>query len=151
MPPKRRPQELGSPQRIYDNSGEELIEQTEAGRLLVTILFFVVLFEANRAQQEKREAAKKKKSKSNGTLAVRTGSKSGTSSRYALSQAESGLGSGDESDGQSAIRSVEEKEKGKGARRGPGNASMQHFKDPVPVQDKSGQKRWEFRCQYCST
>ena len=103
------------------------------------------------AQQEKREAVKKKKSKSNSAEVARTGSKSGTSSRYASSQAESGLGSGDESDGQSAIRSVEEKEKGKGARRGPVNASMQHFKDPVPVHDKGGEKRWEFRCRYCST
>lgn len=60
----------------------------------------------------------------------------------------SDIDSGDESDGQSALRQVEEKNKLKGARRGPGNASMKHFKPPVPVmQDKN--MRWEFRCLHC--
>jgi hypothetical protein len=59
------------------------------------------------------------------------------------------IDSGDESDGQSALRGVETKEKPKAARRGPGNASMRHFYDPTATVDRSGQKRWEFRCRFC--
>ncbi|KAF8347489.1 hypothetical protein F5887DRAFT_882038, partial [Amanita rubescens] len=55
------------------------------------------------------------------------------------------------SDGLSALCEVEDQEKTQGVRRGPANASMQHFKDPVPVVDKKRNKRWEFHCRYCST
>jgi hypothetical protein len=55
-----------------------------------------------------------------------------------------------ESDGESALREVEARDKPKGARRGPGNASMQHFHEPAATVDKSGQKRWEFRCRFCT-
>ena len=34
-PPKRRQQEPESPEQIYDDGGDELIEETEAGHLLV--------------------------------------------------------------------------------------------------------------------
>lgn len=58
--------------------------------------------------------------------------------------------SGDESDGTTALKRVQEQEQKHGARRGPGNASMQYFHDPVPVRDDKGQPRWEFRCRHCS-
>jgi len=60
------------------------------------------------------------------------------------------IDSGDESDGKSALRNVETREEPKAARRGPGNESLKHFHDPVPTVDKSGVKRWEFRCRFCS-
>jgi hypothetical protein len=59
------------------------------------------------------------------------------------------IDSGDESDGQSALRDVETKEQGKGARRGPANTSLQHFREPVAVADSKGNTRWEFKCKYC--
>jgi hypothetical protein len=55
-----------------------------------------------------------------------------------------------DSDGKSALRGVEAKEEPRAARRGPGNASMQHFYDPTAIVDRSGQKRWEFRCRFCA-
>jgi hypothetical protein len=58
--------------------------------------------------------------------------------------------SGSESDGESALRDTAAHEQAQGARRGPENASMQHFHDPTPVLGKSGDKRWEFRCKYCT-
>ncbi|KAJ3914886.1 hypothetical protein F5877DRAFT_49611, partial [Lentinula edodes] len=60
--------------------------------------------------------------------------------------------SGSESDGQSAQHKVdteEAREQAKGARRGPSNASMQHFHEPVAVMDKKKGARWEFKCRYC--
>ncbi|KAJ3747488.1 hypothetical protein DFH05DRAFT_1393207, partial [Lentinula detonsa] len=57
------------------------------------------------------------------------------------------------SDGQSAQHKVDAEEAGeqaKGARRGPSNASMQHFRDPVAVKDLKKGNRWEFQCKYCS-
>jgi len=62
---------------------------------------------------------------------------------------DAGIDSGDESDGKSALRNVEAREEPRAARRGPGNASMQHFHDPIATVDRSGQKRWEFRCRFC--
>jgi hypothetical protein len=59
------------------------------------------------------------------------------------------IDSGTESDGKTALKEVEEREQPKAARRGPGNASMQHFHEPVPITDRSGQKRWEFKCKFC--
>lgn len=55
----------------------------------------------------------------------------------------------DESDGQSALREIEVRDQGLGARRGPQNSSLQHFYDPVPVVDKNRSSRWEFKCKYC--
>lgn len=53
------------------------------------------------------------------------------------------IDSGDESDGRNALRNVEAREQSKAARRGPSNASMQHFHEPTPVEDRTGNKRWE--------
>jgi hypothetical protein len=61
------------------------------------------------------------------------------------------IDSGDESDGRNALRGVETREEPRAARRGPGNASMQHFHEPTAIVDsRSGQKRWEFRCRFCA-
>jgi hypothetical protein len=60
------------------------------------------------------------------------------------------IDSGDESDGETALRQVEAREEPRAALRGPGNASMQHFHDPTAIVDRSGQKRWEFRCRLCT-
>lgn len=60
------------------------------------------------------------------------------------------IDSGSESDGKGALRDVEVREEPKAARRGPGNASMQHFHEPTAAVDKSGQKRWVFQCQFCT-
>lgn len=59
------------------------------------------------------------------------------------------IDSGEESDGKSALRHVEARDKPRAARRGPGNASIQHFHEPTPVVDRLGHKRWEFRCRFC--
>jgi hypothetical protein len=48
----------------------------------------------------------------------------------------------------SALREAEAKEKSKGARRGPSNASLEYFHNPTPVTD-NGKKRWEFKCRHC--
>lgn len=61
-----------------------------------------------------------------------------------------GIDSGDESDGRSALREVEAGEEPRAARRGPGNASMRHFHDPTALVDRTGRKRWEFRCRFCA-
>jgi len=58
------------------------------------------------------------------------------------------IDSGDESDGGTALRNVEAREQSKAARRGPSNASMQHFHEPTPVEDRMGNKRWEFKCRF---
>jgi hypothetical protein len=59
--------------------------------------------------------------------------------------------SGDESDGTSALKRVKDQEDAAGSRRGPANSSMKHFHEPIPtVEQKSGVKRWEFRCRYCT-
>ncbi|KAJ7572408.1 hypothetical protein C8J56DRAFT_709855, partial [Mycena floridula] len=55
------------------------------------------------------------------------------------------------SDGLSALRAVEEREKPKAARHGPSNNSMQHWHTPKPIRDSAGNLRWEFRCKYCSS
>ncbi|KDR77845.1 hypothetical protein GALMADRAFT_50527, partial [Galerina marginata CBS 339.88] len=48
------------------------------------------------------------------------------------------IDSGEESDGMSAFKSVQAHEKKQGARRGPSNASMKYFHDPLPVLDERG-------------
>ncbi|KAF8233939.1 hypothetical protein L208DRAFT_1028027, partial [Tricholoma matsutake] len=48
------------------------------------------------------------------------------------------INSGDESDGRSALRGVEVKEELRAAHRSPGNASMQHFHDPMAIVDQLG-------------
>jgi hypothetical protein len=60
------------------------------------------------------------------------------------------IDSGDESDGNNALREVEAREELKAKWQGPGNTSMQHFHELTATVDKSGQKRWEFRCRFCS-
>ncbi|KAF8148920.1 hypothetical protein B0H34DRAFT_623599, partial [Crassisporium funariophilum] len=45
------------------------------------------------------------------------------------------IDSGDESDGQSAFKKVEEADTAKSGRRGPRNKSMRYFRDPIPVKD----------------
>jgi len=60
------------------------------------------------------------------------------------------IDSGDESDGRSALRGVDAREGLRAARRGPGNASMQHFHVPMPIVDRLGKKCWEFRCRFCA-
>lgn len=62
------------------------------------------------------------------------------------------IDSGDESDGQSALKKVVEAEQkpAGNARRGPANVTMQNFTDPLPVSDAKGELRWEFRCKRCS-
>ncbi len=59
------------------------------------------------------------------------------------------IDSGEESDGMSALRKVEEQESAKSARRGPRNKNMQYFYDPIPVKDGKD-KKWEFKCKTCS-
>jgi hypothetical protein len=58
---------------------------------------------------------------------------------------------GEESDGHTALRDTEAREQAQGARRGPGNASVQHYRTPSPIVDRSGGKRWEFKCKYCAS
>ncbi|KAF8236849.1 hypothetical protein L208DRAFT_1250454, partial [Tricholoma matsutake] len=60
------------------------------------------------------------------------------------------IDSGDESDGRSALRGVEVKEEPRAAHCSPGNASMQHFHDPMAIVDWLVQKRWEFQCRFCA-
>ena len=50
------------------------------------------------------------------------------------------IDSGDESDGKGALRQVEAGEKPRAAWHGPSNASLQHFHEPTPIIDRSGQK-----------
>ena len=59
------------------------------------------------------------------------------------------IDSGDESDGKSALRLVEARDQPRAAWRGPSNASIQHFHEPTPIIDRSGQKHWEFQCRFC--
>ncbi|KAF7794639.1 hypothetical protein EIP86_005776 [Pleurotus ostreatoroseus] len=60
------------------------------------------------------------------------------------------VSSGEESDGQSALRDVESQEAKYGQKRGPENRSLQHWHDPIPVNDRKRGARWEFKCRYCS-
>jgi hypothetical protein len=41
--------------------------------------------------------------------------------------------SGDESDGTSALKRVNDQEDVAGSRRGPANSSMKHFHEPIPT------------------
>ncbi|KAJ7582416.1 hypothetical protein C8J56DRAFT_791591 [Mycena floridula] len=62
------------------------------------------------------------------------------------------ISSADESDGQSALRAVQDQEKRKAARPGPQNESMKHFNAPTASfinKGKGKEKRWQFRCKYC--
>ncbi|KAJ7200427.1 hypothetical protein GGX14DRAFT_372393, partial [Mycena pura] len=56
----------------------------------------------------------------------------------------------EESDDESALRGVEESERAGGKRRGPENASLQHFRQPVAVIFEK-KKKWEIRCKYCKS
>jgi len=60
------------------------------------------------------------------------------------------IDSGDESDGLSALRAVEENEgKDSSGWQGPMNGSLEHFHPPVPITEKDGSKCWSFNCKYC--
>lgn len=61
------------------------------------------------------------------------------------------IDSGDESDGLSALRKVDDAEERVGGRRGPENKSLEHFKTPEAIVDKAGGKKWLFKCKYCSS
>ena len=50
------------------------------------------------------------------------------------------IDSRDESDGRTVLRNVEAREQSKAAHHGPSNASMQHFHEPTPVEDRMGNK-----------
>lgn len=57
----------------------------------------------------------------------------------------------DESDGESALRGVEEQEaKASGGKRGPKNETLKHWHGPIPTRDPKQGLRWEFKCRYCS-
>ena len=60
------------------------------------------------------------------------------------------IDSGNESDGENAMRTVEARDQPKAARRGPLNASMRHFYEPTAIVDGLGTKRWEFQCRHCA-
>ncbi|GJF00443.1 hypothetical protein PsYK624_167310 [Phanerochaete sordida] len=64
------------------------------------------------------------------------------------------ISSGDESDGQSALREVENADAAKvrrGGKRGPLNKTLQHFHTPVPVvcPDLKDKYRWDLKCKHC--
>ncbi|KAH9855327.1 hypothetical protein C2E23DRAFT_724823, partial [Lenzites betulinus] len=58
--------------------------------------------------------------------------------------------SGEESDGQTALRKVQEQDVTKSRKRGPVNESIKHWHGPVPIRDRKNGDRWQFTCRYCS-
>lgn len=58
--------------------------------------------------------------------------------------------SGEESDGQGALRAVEADEAAvrKGNKRGPLNHTTKHWLDPIPIWEGKS-PRWQFTCRYC--
>ncbi|KAF4612503.1 hypothetical protein D9613_012755 [Agrocybe pediades] len=127
VPAKKARTEPEGPTQIFDTDDEEVVELTEAGE----------------HREQKRRLKKKKKAASN--------AKQSSSQQKLKEAAIEILDSGDESDGLTALKKVEQAAaKTQAARRGPANTSMQHFLDPVPVIDShTGAKRWEFACKYC--
>lgn len=60
--------------------------------------------------------------------------------------------SAEESDGQSALRAVQEKEHARdySGRRGPIGQTRKHWHDPTPaVEPGKEPNRWKFQCRYC--
>ncbi|KAF8161991.1 hypothetical protein BJ912DRAFT_865185, partial [Pholiota molesta] len=98
--------------------------------------------------KEKRDKAKKKAASKQGATKITTQKKKKTTKGASSSQAID-IDSGDESDGKSALRRVEENDVAQPARRGPSNGSMQYFRTPLAVKDKTGKKSWEFKCKTC--
>ncbi|KAF8888702.1 hypothetical protein CPB84DRAFT_1461956 [Gymnopilus junonius] len=133
--PPKRPRVSASPEAgpAFDENGDEILEDTELGE-----------------SKEKRRLAAKKKGKSGGPAPKAKTHKKKASAKAAQKAAEPiEIESGEESDGTSAMKKVEEQERTQGARRGPSNDSMHHFHDPLPVQNQRGDLRWEFCCRYC--
>jgi hypothetical protein len=61
--------------------------------------------------------------------------------------------SGDESDGKSALRAVEEKECAReySGRRGPIGKTRKHWYEPKAIVEPGREpNRWQFKCKYCS-
>ncbi|KAF4609484.1 hypothetical protein D9613_012328 [Agrocybe pediades] len=120
---KKARTEPQGPTQIFDSDAEEIVELTEAGE----------------HREQKRRLKKKAALQKN------------SSQQKPKEPVIEVLDSGDESDGLTALKKVEQAAaKTQAARRGPANTSMQHFLDPVPVIDShTGAKRWEFACKYC--
>src|SRR5882724_11754720 len=59
--------------------------------------------------------------------------------------------SGEESDGLTALKAVEEEERRGGAKRGPPSASQLHWHPPTKhIEPGSKTLRWKFQCHYCN-
>ncbi|KAK7468539.1 hypothetical protein VKT23_003044 [Stygiomarasmius scandens] len=135
-------------QKVFDAAGRECISDTERG-------------EGLKQKRKHKEASASSKpavpvkppalAKTSKQPAKKSKANTKKKSRATQSDPED-IDSGDESDGRSALRGVEtqeEAEKSKGARTGPQNTSMQHFRDPIAVKDNNKQ-RWQFNCKYCN-
>ncbi|KAF4611808.1 hypothetical protein D9613_004630 [Agrocybe pediades] len=124
---------------VFDEDGNEIIEVTEAGEDL----------EAKRKKKKAKLAAKDSTKAASNKSSKKTASGK-TKKGATTEESPIEIDSGDESDGNSALRKVQERERQtEAARRGPQNGSMQHFFPPVAVVDTKGGKRWEFRCRHC--
>jgi len=152
QPPKRsNALDNKAPECIYTSNGEEVISETEYVRELVSKTNLNDN-PSNIYQREKKEI--KRKCKASNQPKDQPPKKKAPAQEQMNHQPEKldnddDIDSGGESDGRSALRGVEAKEAPRAARRGPGNASLQHFCDPVATVDRSGQKRWEFKCRFC--
>ena len=140
-----------APECIYTSNGEEVISETEYGRELVSKTNLNDN-PSNIYQREKKEI--KRKHKASNQPKDQPPKKKAPVQEKLNRQPEKpdnsdNIDSGGESDGRSALRGVEAKEEPRVARRGPGNVSLQHFCDPIATVDRSGQKRWEFKCRFC--
>lgn len=59
------------------------------------------------------------------------------------------ISSEEESDGNSALRKVEEDRTYIGGKRGPRTSTLDHWHEPVKTRQPSG-LRWLFKCRYCN-
>jgi hypothetical protein len=60
------------------------------------------------------------------------------------------VSSEEESDGQSALRAVQEEEIRAGAKRGPQGRTRLHWHIPrTTIEEGTKSKRWLFKCRYC--
>ncbi|KAJ3513785.1 hypothetical protein NLJ89_g2755 [Agrocybe chaxingu] len=138
--PKRTRDEPDSPSILYDKGGNEIIEDTELGedlkekRKRKKLRTAAVSPKKPRAGQKQKKAAKKSQ--------IQVGEKN--AKVVTLED------SGEESDGKTALRDVEEVEARQGAQRGPENKSLSYFHDPTPVKMQNGEKKWLFHCRYCT-
>jgi hypothetical protein len=139
QPPKRsNALDNEAPECIYTSNGEEVISETEYGCELVSKTNLNDN-PSNIYQREKKEIKQKRKASNQ--------PKDQPPKKKALAQEEinrqpekldndDDIDSGGESDGRSALRGVEAKEAPRAAHYGPGNASLQHFCDPVATVDR---------------